>query len=41
MHHERLMAGAIVADILETEARGKIEIELHGSELPGAADGVD
>src|SRR6266436_4150074 len=39
--HERLMLGAIVGDVLQAEASGQIEIELHGGELPGAADGVN
>ena len=39
--HERLMLGAVFADVFEAEARGQIEIELDGGELPGAADGVD
>src|SRR5271169_3740813 len=39
--HERLVLGAVFGDVFETEARGKIEIELDGGELPGAADGVD
>src|SRR5260221_13751489 len=41
MHHEGLVAGAIFADVFETEAGGEIEIELDGGELPGSADGVD
>ena len=41
MHHQRLVASAIVADIFQTEAGRKIEIELNSGELPGAADGVD
>ncbi len=41
MDHERLVAGTIFGDVFEAEASGKIEIELHGGELPGAADGVD
>src|SRR5271169_3798325 len=39
--HERLVLGAVFGDVFETEARGKIEIELDGGELPGAAEGVD
>src|SRR6267378_2162914 len=39
--HQRLMAGAIFGDVFEAEAGGKIEIELHGGELPGSTDGVD
>src|SRR5216683_3035017 len=41
VNHERLMPGAIVGDVLQAEASGQIEIELHGGELPGAADGVN
>src|SRR5713226_7814656 len=41
VHHEWLMLGAVFADILQAEARGEIEIELHGGELPRASDGVD
>src|SRR5712692_4040235 len=41
VHHERLMLGAVFADILQGEARGEIEVELHGGELPRASDGVD
>src|SRR6266851_3985405 len=41
VYHERLMLGAIVGDVLQAEASGEIEIELHGGELPGAADGVN
>src|SRR6266487_4903643 len=39
--HERLMLGAIVGDVLQAAASGQTEIELHGGELPGAADGVN
>ena len=41
MDHERLVARAIFRDVFKAEARRKIEIELHGGELPGTADGVD
>ena len=41
MHHQRLMAGAIFADVFQFEAPRQIEIELHGGELPRAADRVD
>src|SRR6266436_3288654 len=41
VHHERLMLGAVFADVLQAEARGQVGIDLHGGELPGAADGVD
>src|SRR6266403_226084 len=39
--HQGLMLGAVFADVLQAEARGEIEIELHGGELPRASDGVD
>src|SRR5713101_1233641 len=39
--HQRLMLGAVFGDVLQAEACGEIEIELHGGELPGAADGVN
>ena len=29
MHHDRLMAFAVFADIFEFEARGQVEVELH------------
>src|SRR6266478_3309603 len=35
------MLGAVFGNVFEAEARGQIEIKLHGSELPGAADSVD
>ena len=35
------MARAILADVFEVEAARQVEIELHGGELPGPADGVD
>jgi hypothetical protein len=41
MHHQRLMTIAVFADIFHAESPGQIEIELHGGQLPGAADGVD
>src|ERR1700730_5307671 len=41
MHHYGLVAAAIFADVFEAETAREIEIELHGAELPGAADGVD
>src|SRR4051812_21264106 len=40
MAHERLVLVSIFADILEAEAARQGEIELHGGELPLAADGV-
>jgi hypothetical protein len=30
VHHERLMALAVFADVLELEALGQGEVELHG-----------
>ena len=41
MHHQRLVAAAVFANVFEAETARQIEIELHGGELPGAADGVD
>src|SRR6266571_1261423 len=41
VNHERLMLGAVFGDVLQAEASGQIKIELHGGELPGAADGVN
>jgi len=41
VHHERLMALTVFADVLELEALGQGEVELHGGELPEASDGVD
>src|SRR5882724_7365456 len=41
VHHQWLVASAIVADIFQAEARWQVEIELNSGELPGAADGVD
>ena len=41
MHHQRLVAVAVFADVFQFEARRQIEIELHGGQLPRAADGVD
>src|ERR1700726_1361046 len=38
VNHERLVAGSIFGDVFKAEASGKIKIELHGGELPGAAD---
>src|SRR5580704_14262045 len=35
------MAAAVFAHVFEFEARGQVEIELHGGELPRAADRVD
>src|SRR5882762_840052 len=39
--HQGAVPVAIFADIFETESAGQIEIELHGGELPRAANGVD
>ena len=41
MHHHRLMALAVFADVFKLEARGQIEVELHRRELPQAAEHVD
>src|SRR6267154_816229 len=41
MDHEWLVTSAILGHVFETEAGGKIEIELHSGELPGAANSVD
>ena len=41
VHHDGLMALAVFADVLELEARGKVEVELHRGELPEAAEDVD
>src|SRR5580698_2285640 len=41
MHHDRLVALAVFADIFKLEARGQIEVELHGRELPQATEHVD
>ena len=41
VHHERLMLGAVFGNVLQAEARGQVEIELHGGELPGTSDGVN
>src|SRR5580692_2495766 len=35
------MFGAVFGDVFEAEARGQVEIELNGGELPRAPDGVD
>ena len=40
VHHQRLVRLAVFADILQPEAARQREIELHGGELPRAADGV-
>ena len=40
MHHQRLMALPILADVFEAEALRQVEVELHGRKLPEAADGV-
>src|SRR5215469_10171566 len=41
MNHQRLMFCAVLCDILQSEARGQIEIELYRGELPGTPDGID
>src|ERR1017187_5162155 len=40
MHHQRLVGLTIFGDVLEAEAAGQGEIEMHGGKLPLAADGV-
>ena len=40
VHHQRLMRLAVFADVFELEAARESEIELHGGELPWAADGI-
>ena len=39
--HDGLMTLAVFADVFELETRGEIEVELHGGELPEAAEDVD
>src|ERR1700741_319792 len=41
MNHQRLVPAAVFTDVLQAEAPGKVEVELHRGELPGPADGVD
>src|SRR5713226_7947879 len=41
VHHQRLMLRAVLGNVLQTEARRQIEIELHGRKLPRPADRVD
>ena len=41
MHHDRLFARAVFGDILQSEAGGKIEVELNGRKLPESANGID
>ena len=41
MDHQRLVTIAILADVLQAESPGQIEIELYSCQLPGAADRVD
>ena len=38
--HDRLVALVVGADVLDAEALGRLEVELDGGHLPGAADGV-
>src|ERR1022692_1663251 len=40
VHHQRLVGLAVFGDVLQAEATGQGEIELHGGKLPLAADGV-
>jgi hypothetical protein len=39
--HDGLMQFAVLALVLELEAGGQVEVELHGGELPQAAEHVD
>ena len=41
VHHDGLVHLAVFADVFELEARGEVEVELHGGELPQAAEDVD
>ena len=41
MHHNGLVAAAVFANVFQVETARQVEIELHGAELPGPADGVD
>ncbi len=40
MNHHGLMRGVVRADVFEAEALGQIVIELHGAELPFAAEAI-
>src|SRR6185369_7368960 len=35
------MALAVFPDVLQTKARGKVEVELHRRKLPETSDGID
>ena len=39
--HDGLMALAVFAHVFQLEARGQVEVELHGGELPQAAQHID
>ena len=39
--HDGLVGRAVFADVLEVEAGGEVPVELHGAELPEAAEDVD
>ena len=39
--HDGLVRLAVFADVFELEAGGEVEVELHGGELPEAAEDVD
>ena len=39
--HDGLVRRAVFADVLELEAGGEVPVELHGGELPEAAQDVD
>src|SRR5260370_42321137 len=41
VHHQGLMLRPVFGDVLQAEARRQIEIELHGRELPRAANGIE
>src|SRR5215467_9811252 len=41
VHHQRLMLGAVFGDVLQAEARGQVEVELHSGQLPGPTDGIN
>lgn len=38
--HHRTLAGAVGRGVVDAEALGQVEVELHGRHLPGATDGV-
>src|SRR5262252_9840391 len=41
MDHQRLMFCAVLGDILQSEARGQVEIKLYRGELPRTPDGIN